>query len=53
MEGGGGGLVSIATKHQSIMGLSRSPATRSWIKLIIRAGALGGMQAKDTCCFTR
>lgn len=42
---------SIATKHQSSMGLSHSPAKQSCIKLIIWARVLKGLQAKDTCCF--
>lgn len=43
--------LTIATKHQSIMGLSRSPATQGWIKLIIWAGVLGGPAGKGHMLF--
>lgn len=33
------------------MGLSRSPAAQSWIKLIIRAGVLGGLPGEGHMLF--
>lgn len=46
-----GGGVLIAAKYQGIMGLSRSPATQSWIKLIIWAGVLGGPAGEGRVLF--
>lgn len=50
-EKNGGGGVLIAAKYQGIMGLSRSPATQSWIKLIIWAGVLGGPAGEGRVLF--